>query len=276
MKKFIKLKNAIILSLVLSMVAPIQIPFNGTVVSAKTTSKTTTITMGEPKVSLEMGTSNYLLQLNNGKDIVKPTSKKPVKWKSSDSSIAKVSKFGRVSTVKEGTATITATYEGKSYKSIVTVIPKQEGTIRGELYEYTDYSNSFTPAINSYVYLIPKDIEIPVYSLKNIKKINYGTGKKDADSFRRILSSNTGEGNTGGGSKYTFSSVRKGNYIVLIIGVYTKGGTNKLTDEQLLLKHLGEENTKLIEDNIRNDRKYVIYEVTVETGSDLVYDYKFE
>lgn len=50
------------------------------------------------------------------------------KWKSSNTSVAKVTSKGKVTAVKKGTAYITATYHGKKYKTKVTVTAKKKTT----------------------------------------------------------------------------------------------------------------------------------------------------
>ena len=44
-----------------------------------------------------------------------------VKWKSKNASVAKVSKKGKITAVKKGTAKMTAKYKGKTYKFTVNV-----------------------------------------------------------------------------------------------------------------------------------------------------------
>lgn len=79
------------------------------------------IKLNKTKLTVEVGTS-YTLKINGTKE--------KVTWKSSNSKIAKVDKSGKVTGVKEGNATITATVGKKSYTCKVTVI-KQEYKIAG-------------------------------------------------------------------------------------------------------------------------------------------------
>lgn len=65
--------------------------------------------------------------LNSGQTTklkLKNTRKKP-KWKSSNKKIATVSKTGKVTAMKKGTATITATLDKKNYKCKITVTVKK-------------------------------------------------------------------------------------------------------------------------------------------------------
>lgn len=55
-----------------------------------------------------------------------------IKWTSSKKSIAKVSSKGKVTAVKEGTTTITATVNSKKYKCVVTVVDSNKETAKEE------------------------------------------------------------------------------------------------------------------------------------------------
>jgi hypothetical protein len=61
-----------------------------------------------------------------------------IKWKSSKEAVAKVTSKGKVSAVKEGTATITATYNKKSYNCKVTVTKKTLYTTADSLTIFQD------------------------------------------------------------------------------------------------------------------------------------------
>ena len=78
----------------------------------------TSITLNKTSLSLIIGSSETLVamvQPDNATD-------KTVTWSSSNSSVATVDRNGKVTAVKEGTATITAKAGDKSAKSVVTVL----------------------------------------------------------------------------------------------------------------------------------------------------------
>lgn len=77
----------------------------------------TKTTMNKSSVTLKAGRTCQLYALVNG-------SKKTASWKSSDFSVAGVDQSGKVTAKKAGTATITATVDGKSVTCKVTVKPK--------------------------------------------------------------------------------------------------------------------------------------------------------
>ena len=65
--------------------------------------------------------SKLTLEKGKTKQLKIKYAKNTVKWKSSKSSVVKVSSKGKITAKKAGKATITATYHGKKYKTVVTV-----------------------------------------------------------------------------------------------------------------------------------------------------------
>lgn len=80
------------------------------------------ITVTQPEISAKNVTLNvddtYKLKLKGVTDT------SSIKWTSSDKSIATVDKKGKVTALKEGTVTITAKFNNKSYKSTITIKSK--------------------------------------------------------------------------------------------------------------------------------------------------------
>ena len=99
-------------------------------------------------VSMSVG-STYTQKLigKNGKAI-KATK---VKWKSKNTAVAKISKKGKITAVKAGTAKMTAKYKGKTYKFTVKVSASAQNvsTIR-KIYNYV-YSNGYSVDSSYYV-----------------------------------------------------------------------------------------------------------------------------
>ena len=74
--------------------------------------------------SIKLSATTIKLAKGDSKQLSLKGATKKIKWKSSSTKIAKVSSKGKVTAVKEGTAWITATYGGKTYKCKVTVTMK--------------------------------------------------------------------------------------------------------------------------------------------------------
>ena len=106
MKKFISF--ILILALCIPLISP------------ATAFAATTIKLNKTKLELHEGES-YTLKLKGASGTVK--------WSSSKKSVATVSSKGKVKAVKEGKATITATYKNKTYKCAVTVISGKKADI---------------------------------------------------------------------------------------------------------------------------------------------------
>lgn len=86
----------------------------------------------KPVIGIKI-TSSAALYVGGSKTLAVSTypTKVTVKWKSSDTSVAKVSSTGKVTAVKKGTATIGAyfTYGGKTYKAHCSVTVKNPGIV---------------------------------------------------------------------------------------------------------------------------------------------------
>ncbi|HPU62602.1 MAG TPA: Ig-like domain-containing protein [Mobilitalea sp.] len=105
MKKFISF--ILILALCIPLISP-------------ATASAATIKLNKTKLELHEGES-YTLKLKGASGTVK--------WSTSKKSVATVSSSGKVKAVKEGKATITATYKNKTYKCAVTVISGKKADI---------------------------------------------------------------------------------------------------------------------------------------------------
>jgi len=108
MKQLKKLSTLLVLVLILAMVTPLALPTTAMIAEAAT------VKLSKSEVTLEKGKSTTLKI--NGTD-------NTVTWKSNNKKVTKISSKGKVTAVSRGTATITATVGGKSYKCNVTVLP---------------------------------------------------------------------------------------------------------------------------------------------------------
>jgi uncharacterized protein YjdB len=105
MKRLLSLLT--VLCLCLALIAPSSI-------------EAATLTLNKSKATLEVD-ATLILKLGslNGTDS---------NWTTSNKYIATVSKDGVITAIKEGTATITATYDGSSYKCSVKVVDNNKPT----------------------------------------------------------------------------------------------------------------------------------------------------
>ncbi len=106
MKKISKISILLVMVLTLVMVTPLILP------TSAITAEAATVKLNKSKLTLEKGKTSTLKLSGTSKT---------VKWKSSNNKIAKVSSKGKITAVSEGTATITATLNGKAYNCKVTV-----------------------------------------------------------------------------------------------------------------------------------------------------------
>ena len=150
------LSFAIILSLVFGMV--------GTINLDSTHAATKKIHLKKTTISLSIGKTYQQKLINKNGKTIKATS---VKWKSKNTSVAKISKKGKVSAIKVGTASMTAKYKGKTYKFKVNV--KVPPNPADAVYNYVK-NNGYS--VNS-DYLIPGNrcIESEVYEGSNYTEI---------------------------------------------------------------------------------------------------------
>src|SRR5213079_1846668 len=72
-----------------------------------------------------------------------------ITWSSSDNSVATVSSSGLVSGVVAGSATITATSEGQSGPSAITVTPPSAGATFGHVFVVTEENTNYSGVIGS-------------------------------------------------------------------------------------------------------------------------------
>src|SRR5213079_1140044 len=72
-----------------------------------------------------------------------------ITWSSSDNSVATVSSSGLVSGVVAGSATITATSEGQSGPSAITVTPPSAGATFGHVFIVTEENTNYSSVIGS-------------------------------------------------------------------------------------------------------------------------------
>lgn len=116
MKKFKLVSIVIAYTVILSMVAPSIMPAFCNVMTVEAATK---VKISNKKVSLYVGKTCKLTVTGT---------KKTIKWSSSDTSVATVSKKGKVTAKKAGTTTITAKVNNKEYTCKVTVTIKSSNT----------------------------------------------------------------------------------------------------------------------------------------------------
>ena len=138
-----------------------------------------------------------------------------VKWKSSNTSIAKVSSSGKITGVKKGTATITAyfTYAGKTYSRTckVTVVEVSYGTVSGNItYFYNNYKGNVSDT-NARIILVPMD---GTASNVNLTNVIYSS-ESNLEKYHIYI------GKVDGTGHYTINHVVSGKYKVLIISKNT-------------------------------------------------------
>lgn len=146
MKMWRKLFTVLCMALVVGLCLQVAIP--DCIHSTTTAQAATKVKLNKQKATLTVGDT---LQLKIS------GTKSKVTWSSSNKKIAKVSKKGKVTAIKAGTATITAKVKGKKYKCKITVkkakpaptptpTPTPHGTYTGELSRFIgkdiDYFNS--------------------------------------------------------------------------------------------------------------------------------------
>ena len=112
---------------------------------------------------------------------------KKVKWKSKNKSIAKISKKGKITAVKAGTAKMTAKYKGKTYKFTVKVKKPAYGSTGSfgvdSIYSYVEGHGSFQPS-GKYIsgdYCIESNIKYDYDSSGRATETTYAVSIKRGD-----------------------------------------------------------------------------------------------
>lgn len=142
MRKFKRLLTMISLCLSVMLVVPIIAP---KIPSSVTVEAATKVKLNKSKATLFTG-KTLQLKLNGAKG--------KVTWSSSKKSVATVSKSGKVKAKKNGTATITAKYQGKKYKCIITVkkavplksIKLNKSSVKLEVDDYVQLKVKYNPS----------------------------------------------------------------------------------------------------------------------------------
>lgn len=142
MRKFKRLLTMISLCLSVMLVVPIIAP---KIPSGVTVEAATKVKLNKSKATLFTG-KTLQLKLNGAKG--------KVTWSSSKKSVATVSKSGKVKAKKNGTATITAKYQGKKYKCIITVkkavplksIKLNKSSVKLEVDDYVQLKVKYNPS----------------------------------------------------------------------------------------------------------------------------------
>ena len=124
MRKLKRASIAVVFMLVLSMVTTSFLPVFGNYASAEAA---TSVKLNKTKVTMYVG-KTYQLQVSG--------SSATATWSTSKKAVATVSTAGKVTAKKAGTATITATVNGKTYSCKVTV--KEATTVYGKVTAVSD------------------------------------------------------------------------------------------------------------------------------------------
>jgi hypothetical protein len=174
-----------------------------TVLSAPGLTQAATVKISKTKATLEVDAT---LQLKiTGSDST-------VKWTSSKETVATVSKKGLVTAVKAGTATITASVDGKDYSCSIFVVNSKNVSIAvGETVEFT-----------SGEYIVGEDIPAGTYTLEI--RNGYGAIKsyiteveydKDGYNYKSMWLSSLDEN----AKIYKNFKLKKGNYLIISDGM---------------------------------------------------------
>lgn len=168
MKKFLSLLLTLIICLSLS---------------APGVSYAATIKLNKTKLELHVGES-YTLKL--------PGASKTIKWTSSKKSIATVTSSGKVSAVKEGKSTITATYNKKKYKCTITVKSNKTVDVIFKVYmidgvsieEYAENYKKENPVFLDVKVYDKEHVIVTMYEAERIKALN-----KLSNDYDELISS---------------------------------------------------------------------------------------
>ncbi len=122
MSKLKKMLSVVMVVIMLLSAVPLNSVFDESVLqsfsyTAEAASKKK-IHLKKSEITITRGTTYTQTLLNKSDKTISATK---VTWKSSDKKIAKIDKNGKITAVKKGTVTMTATYKGTKYKFTVTV-----------------------------------------------------------------------------------------------------------------------------------------------------------
>lgn len=160
MKKWIK---AVAFALALILVIPVAVPqCDQTVVQAAQKAKK--VKLSKSKITIKEGDKTYLWLIIDGSQLI--DNGYSVKWSSSDKNIATVNKLGRIKGISQGTATISAKFEKKTYKCKVTVKQKFNADEAKSKITFTPIGSDNT------LYKVTSTYEIPTRVTVNYKIID--------------------------------------------------------------------------------------------------------
>lgn len=193
MKKNFQIKNLtkiVVLSLALAMTAPTVAPLSAPVVASAATQK---VKLNATKKTLTEG-KTFTLKVSG--------TKKTVTYSSSKKSVATVTKKGKVTAKKAGSATITAKVDGKKYSCKVTVKAKENKYVTNAPFEAVAVkigdntivapkgwtkSNITTSGVELYTFVPAEGKTDKGYSNVNIHSTASGAENSSFDLYKEML-----------------------------------------------------------------------------------------
>lgn len=163
-----------------------------TLIRPETVYGSATVKLNKTKLELHEG-ETYSLKLKG--------STGTVKWSSNKKSVATVSSKGKVKAIKEGQATITATYNNKKYKCTVTVLSGKKTDVILTAFPFS--GSTVEDYIESVKTFFPDYLDIKAYDEQHIAVTVYETDRLEAnkninDSLIEYISSLLSDDSTKG------------------------------------------------------------------------------
>lgn len=215
MKKWNKFIKVCAMMVVLSMTAPVVLPF-----STATVAQAATVKLSDKQLTLEVGKSQTLKVTGT---------KQKITWTSSEKSVATV-KNGKVTAKKVGTTTITATVNKKKYNCEVTTFEGQKITSGEVSYVIPkDWTSTVLTeqGESSLVLLYPASADVTKGASNiNLSIVYTGTAKPDDETAKQYVEAKVTEDTINSqlkqsGMKDLISDFKTGMYQSKVGTVYT-------------------------------------------------------
>jgi hypothetical protein len=215
MKKWNKFIKVCAMMVVLSMIAPVALPF-----STATVAQAATVKLSDKKLTLEVGKSQTIKVMGT---------KQKITWTSSDKSVATV-KNGKVIAKKAGTTTITAIVNKKKYTCKVTSLEGQKVTSGEVSYVIPkDWTSKVLTeqGESSLLLLYPASADVTKGASNiNLSIIYTGTAKPDDETAKQYVEAKVTEDTINSqlkqsGMKDLISDFKTGMYQSKVGTVYT-------------------------------------------------------